>query len=819
MNDMFESTHELIQWDPNPTNFEYQNSQDSSTITKLNDSLIGITNYTTTNTNPATNNNYENEENDIKETGLRYLIKEEKEMLDFNKGFLDDFLSGNDFSTTNSTTSTITTAATTSTANTNNSTNTMSPIVPTSIYQYSALQQLQQLQNQQLQFQLFQQKKLQQHLQLQQQYNNSLLMSPMPKQEVPQYVGGMVGAVASTGASAGATAGENTFKNIFQGYGNNGRNATITGQTNINQNLGINMMNANNSPIKIDGLVAQHQQRRNSASMHAPLTLNSNCNFGTFQKLDSCAVAGNSAPASAQQRTNSQGMYSPLETHQSFSPSEDRSSPFGAFVNCSNIPNPAANTNCSATPMNLSPFLQPYPFYSPTVISHRNSFHHPAMLQGRRMYSSPIQRHPFSRQVHNANAAAARWGLQAAQLSNQNHHAFQTPIAGGNITIRVKDFGDQNPSNLSEHIPAGLQSNELEISTHHEDLDAIVKRAEAAASNLSPSVMELLVTQPSRKIKKRKLKSHVSSNILSETSDGSLSNSEENTSKRYSCTWEYCGKTFSTSGHLARHNRIHLDIRPFKCTYPECTSHFSRQDNMRAHLKIHFKKSPISSKKIEKKSLAIKAKKMYGSSKVMKDIRESEPDSDTFLSTTPPCATITTIPLPQNMSRSDIDELLEKYMPLQKNEEMEKIEENDYVNLDLISQESNSFEFYSQEDDDMMEEDEEELTEEENNDIITSPEEENELDTSYDELSSRNIFIDDSSLIFQNPETSFYTPNNNNNNLKLSFCEQGGFLTPITTPVQVPESLAIKIQKNNKLLEQPQQFNSFGVTPNVYQYN
>ncbi|KAJ3204837.1 hypothetical protein HDU67_009260, partial [Dinochytrium kinnereticum] len=56
---------------------------------------------------------------------------------------------------------------------------------------------------------------------------------------------------------------------------------------------------------------------------------------------------------------------------------------------------------------------------------------------------------------------------------------------------------------------------------------------------------------------------------------------------RYECQWANCGKTFSTSGHLSRHARIHLGFKPFECDYPGCDARFSRSDNMRMHRKTH----------------------------------------------------------------------------------------------------------------------------------------------------------------------------------------------------------------------------------------
>lgn len=59
--------------------------------------------------------------------------------------------------------------------------------------------------------------------------------------------------------------------------------------------------------------------------------------------------------------------------------------------------------------------------------------------------------------------------------------------------------------------------------------------------------------------------------------------------KKYFCNHDGCGKTFTTSGHLARHRRIHTGDRQFVCPWHGCEKRFSRQDNMRQHLKTHTK--------------------------------------------------------------------------------------------------------------------------------------------------------------------------------------------------------------------------------------
>ncbi|PWN19211.1 the first and second Zf-C2h2 domains from Krueppel-like factor 10, partial [Microstroma glucosiphilum] len=65
--------------------------------------------------------------------------------------------------------------------------------------------------------------------------------------------------------------------------------------------------------------------------------------------------------------------------------------------------------------------------------------------------------------------------------------------------------------------------------------------------------------------------------------DSSGSNSPSGTKKRYPCTHPGCDKTFSTSGHAARHNRIHTGQKPYRCMFPGCKATFSRQDNALAH--------------------------------------------------------------------------------------------------------------------------------------------------------------------------------------------------------------------------------------------
>lgn len=76
-------------------------------------------------------------------------------------------------------------------------------------------------------------------------------------------------------------------------------------------------------------------------------------------------------------------------------------------------------------------------------------------------------------------------------------------------------------------------------------------------------------------------------NGLAKPKDSSSSAITVGGKKRYRCQHPGCDKTFSTSGHAARHNRIHTGQKPYRCTFPGCKARFSRQDNSLQHYRTH----------------------------------------------------------------------------------------------------------------------------------------------------------------------------------------------------------------------------------------
>ena len=57
--------------------------------------------------------------------------------------------------------------------------------------------------------------------------------------------------------------------------------------------------------------------------------------------------------------------------------------------------------------------------------------------------------------------------------------------------------------------------------------------------------------------------------------------------KTFNCTFENCGKVYTTSSGLQRHNLTHENIKKFKCIYKGCNSEFQRRDHLKAHLNKH----------------------------------------------------------------------------------------------------------------------------------------------------------------------------------------------------------------------------------------
>lgn len=145
-------------------------------------------------------------------------------------------------------------------------------------------------------------------------------------------------------------------------------------------------------------------------------------------------------------------------------------------------------------------------------------------------------------------------------VSTNTATARSTPIMGPMNTMGYKPLGTPGSSSSSSISSPSIQS-KLEV--------------------LSPIVLPTVQAT----VEQRK----ANAAILGRRSRKSSLN------RKYQCAM--CGKFFTTSGHLARHNRIHTGIKNHVCPFKGCNARFSRQDNCMQHYKTH-----LNGKKSRKRS-------------------------------------------------------------------------------------------------------------------------------------------------------------------------------------------------------------------------
>jgi hypothetical protein len=105
--------------------------------------------------------------------------------------------------------------------------------------------------------------------------------------------------------------------------------------------------------------------------------------------------------------------------------------------------------------------------------------------------------------------------------------------------------------------------------------------------NATPSTMSVPASPTTSTIPRQPLVAKLPALAVHTANSTATGNSSTAAKRKYRCQYPNCDKSFTTSGHLARHNRIHTGEKNFHCPMEGCMSRFSRQDNMMQHYRTH----------------------------------------------------------------------------------------------------------------------------------------------------------------------------------------------------------------------------------------
>ncbi|KAL3233787.1 Transcriptional regulator NRG1 [Nakaseomyces bracarensis] len=137
------------------------------------------------------------------------------------------------------------------------------------------------------------------------------------------------------------------------------------------------------------------------------------------------------------------------------------------------------------------------------------------------------------------------------------------------------------------------------VATISEETLAVMISSSTKESNLSlvlPSTVHAVVTPTtiladSKRIAKTKKRRYLKKNGKSiKHSIMAICNDDDDIESRRRYICKVCSKGFTTSGHLARHNRIHTGEKRHVCPFEGCNQRFNRHDNCLQHYRTHLRR-------------------------------------------------------------------------------------------------------------------------------------------------------------------------------------------------------------------------------------
>ncbi|TID29020.1 hypothetical protein CANINC_002168 [Pichia inconspicua] len=293
----------------------------------------------------------------------------------------------------------------------------------------------------------------------------------------------------------------------------------------------------------------------------------------------------------------------PNETHFESSTSNTESTNFTTLNNLSrtthsitsspldvHLPPLATNTTSPSTSTTV-PFLHSYPLNPsqqslplqlpplnlPTTSLYQLQLQQLHQQQQHQQYQQHQQQILQQEQQH--------YSYSSQQNQSSNLHSYQPLMTSGSNYAR-------STSDLSLYSNQSSQSSQNMLPSLNMVLNKINSNSSVMLPSLTYSTSPLNyganANSNLNSANSHSLLSHSPSPINSTTTSLTISNVDNSTpNRKYKCL--KCNKGFTTSGHLARHNRIHTGVKNHVCPFQGCQSRFSRQDNCMQHYKTHLK--------------------------------------------------------------------------------------------------------------------------------------------------------------------------------------------------------------------------------------
>lgn len=169
--------------------------------------------------------------------------------------------------------------------------------------------------------------------------------------------------------------------------------------------------------------------------------------------------------------------------------------------------------------------------------------------------------------------------LSPDHFNGRPHRAFSFESSSSSSSS-VRSNSPRTPPNL----PLPPLDKLLPVNEHHFFPPLSASRHNSFST--SPTVSPLSTNMEENVIPSVSQASSIAtiSNPPSPKSSSSANPVIKRSSRRYTC---HCGKSFTTSGHLARHTRIHTGEKNYVCPEANCGARFSRQDNCMQHYRTH----------------------------------------------------------------------------------------------------------------------------------------------------------------------------------------------------------------------------------------